>query len=109
MKYKGKYDIGEPVYCLFTKDIIEILKTMSENTWINKVPNLFIEFLNENYDASLESIKYVPNIYFELNNKFKNDRVLIKATIKSFQKHNRSNEINIRFKPSKKRKLKSNE
>lgn len=109
MKYKGKYDIGERVHCLFTKDIVEMLQVISTNTWINEVPDLFIEFLNDNYDASLESVKYVPNIYFKLNDRFRNDRVLIKETIKSFQKHNRINEINIRFKPLKKRKLKSNE
>lgn len=109
MKYKGKYDIGERVHSIFTKDIVEMLQVISTNTWINEVPDLFIEFLNDNYDASLESVKYVPNIYFKLNDRFRNDRVLIKETIKSFQKHNRINEINIRFKPLRKRKLKSNE
>lgn len=108
MKYKEKYDIGEPVHCIFTSDIVNILKVMSENTWIHNVPDLFIDFLNQNYDASLESVKYVPNIYFRLNNKFKNDKNLIKATIKSFQKHNKVNKINIRFKPLKKRNKEAN-
>lgn len=109
MKYKDKYDIGERVHCIFTKDIVEIIQVMSQNTWIYEVPSLFIEFLNDNYDASLESVKYIPNIYFQLNYTFQKDRTLIKETIKSFQKHNRVNEINIRFKPLKKRNLKSSE
>ena len=106
MKYKDKYDIGEQVHCIFTKDVVEIIQIMSQNTWIYEVPSLFIEFLNDNYDASLESVKYIPNIYFQLNYTFQKDRTLIKETIKSFQKHNRVNEINIRFKPLKKRNLK---
>lgn len=109
MKYKNKYDIGEKVHCLFTEDIVKIIQTMSQNTWIYEVPNLFIEFLNDNYDASLESVKYIPNIYFQLNYTFQKDRTLIRETIKAFQKHNRVNEINIRFKPLKKRNLKSSE
>lgn len=109
MKYKNKNDIGERVHCIFTKDIVEIIQVMSQNTWIYEVPSLFIEFLDDNYDASLESVKYIPNIYFQLNYTFQKDRTLIKETIKSFQKHNRVNEINIRFKPLKKRNLKSSE
>lgn len=98
MKYKNKYDVGEWVYCIFIDDIIEIIQVMSKNTWIHKVPNLFIEFLNDNYDASLESIKYIPNIYFQLNYKFQKDKTLIKETIKVFKAHKRLNEIDIRFK-----------
>lgn len=109
MKYKSKNDIGERVHCIFTKDVVEIIQVMSQNTWIYEVPNLLIEFLDDNYDASLESIKYIPNIYFQLNYKFQKDSTLIKETIKSFRKHNRVNEINIRLKPLKKRNLKSNE
>lgn len=107
MKYKDKYDIGEPVHCIFTKDVVEIIKVMSKNTWIYEVPSLFVEFLNHDYDMCLESVKYIPNIYFQLNYTFQKDRTLIKETIKAFKKHNRVNEINIRFKPLKKRNLKS--
>lgn len=109
MKYKDKYDIGERVHCIFTKDVVEIIRVMSKNTCIYEIPEFFLDFLNDNYDASLESVKYVPNIYFQLNYTFQKDRTLIKETIKSFQKHNRINEINIRFKPLKKRNLKSSE
>ena len=109
MKYKGKYDIGERVHCIFTKDVVEIIRVMSKNTWIYEIPEFFLDFLNDNYDASLESVKYIPNIYFQLNYTFQKDRTLIKETIKSFQKHNRINEINIRFKPLTKRNLKSSE
>jgi len=109
MKYKNKCDIGNRVHCVFTEDIIEIIRVMSKNTWIYEVPNLFIEFLNDNYVASLKSVKYVPNIYFQLNYKFQKDRTLIKETIKSFKKHKRINEINTRFKPLKKRKQSVND
>ena len=51
MKYKNKYDIGDRVHCIFTKDVLEIIQVMSRNTWIDEVPSLFIEFLNDNYDA----------------------------------------------------------
>lgn len=105
MKYKNKNDIGERVHCIFVKDIVEIMQVMSQNTWIYEVPNLFIEFLNDNYEACLESIKYIPNIYFQLNYTFQRDKRIIKETIKSFKKHNRVNELNIRFKPLKKRNI----
>ena len=109
MKYKNKYDIGERVHCIFTSDVLEIIQVMSKNTWIDEVPSLFVEFLNDNYDASLESVKYIPNIYFQLNYKFQKDRTLIKETIKAFKKHKRIDEINIRFKPLKKRNHKVND
>ena len=109
MKYKDKYDIGERVHCIFAKDVVEIIQVMSQNTWIYEVPSLFIELLNENYDACVETIRFAPNIYFQLNYTFQKDRTIIKETIKAFQKHNRIDEINIRFKPLKKRNLKSSE
>ena len=64
---------------------------------------MFIDLLNDNYEASLKSIKYVPNIYFSLNDKFKNDNLIIKTTIRAFKRRNRINEINIGYKPLKKR------
>lgn len=103
MKYKDKNDIGEFAQCILAKDVVEILKVMSKDTWIKRLPKMFIDLLNDNYEASLKSIKYVPNIYFYLNNKFKNDNLIIKATIKSFKRKNRMDEINIRYKPLKKR------
>lgn len=107
MKYKDKYDIGEPVKIIYTNDIIEMLKVMSNGgTWINEVPKLFIEFLNKNYEASLEAIKYVPNLYFQLQPKFRNDRALIKRTIKAFKKYKRVDEIDTRFRPLVKKDLK---
>ena len=79
MKYKNKYDIGDRVHCIFTKDVLEIIQVMSRN------------------------------IYFQLNYKFQKDRTLIKETIKAFKKHKRIDEINIRFKPLKKRNHKVND
>ena len=71
MKYKSKYDIGERIETILTKDTVDIIEVMSTDTRINKIPKLFIEFLNDNYDASLLSVRYVPNIYFELNDNSK--------------------------------------
>ena len=109
MKYKSKYDIGEKVHCLFTEEIDDIIKTISKNTWIYETPELFISFLNDNFNASLEAVKYIPNIYFQLNDRFKNDNLLIKTTINAFKKYGRIDEINIKYKPIKKRKNKISE
>lgn len=103
MKYKDKNDIGEFVQCVLAKDVVDILKVMSKDAWIKYIPKMFIDLLNDNYEASLKSIKYVPNIYFSLNDKFKNDNLVIKTTIRAFKRRNRINEINIGYKPLKKR------
>lgn len=105
MKYKSRYDIGQEVKFIFANDALEILKTISAQTWVYDIPDVLVELIDDNFDIALKSIKYVPNVYFKLNDKFRNDRQLIKATIKSFRKHNRINEINIRIKPLTKRKI----
>lgn len=99
MKYKGKYAIGQRVKLIFANDALEILKVISDKNWIYKIPNSLIDLIDDNFDIALESIKYVPNIYFDLNERFKSDKQLIKATIKSFRKHDRINEINIKTRP----------
>lgn len=105
MKYKSRYDIGKEVKVIFDNDALEIMKVMSVNTWINEIPIMLIELIDDNYDIALRAVKYVPNVYFKLNDKFRSDRQLINATIKSFHKHNRINEINISIKPLTKRKI----
>ncbi len=99
MKYKNKYDIGDKVKLLQSEDVLNIIKTMSTNTWINDVPDLLIELLNDNYNIALESIKYAPIIYFKLSIQFKNDNKMIRETIKAFKKHKRINELSIKLKP----------
>lgn len=99
MKYKRKYDLGQRVNLLYDDNAVDILKVMSTGTWINEIPNILTELINENYDIALQSVKYVPNIYFQLNNRFRKDKQLRRATIKSFRKHHRIHEINIRDKP----------
>lgn len=55
--------------------------------------------------ASLKSVDLAPVVYFNLNVKFKNDKEMIKRTIKSYQAHYRIDEINIKTRPlTKKRK-----
>ena len=109
MKSKSIHDIGEPVKIIQCDDVLHILKIMSTGTWINQIPTIFIDMLNSNYDATIKAVNYVPNIYFKLNDRFKNDNLLIKTTINAFQKHDRLNEINIKYKPIKKRKSKISE
>lgn len=104
MKYKGKTDIGKQINLLDDDIAFSILKVMSSKTWINEIPSILIELIDDNYDIALETVKYVPNIYFQLNKQFRKDRQLRNATIKSFRQHHRVNEINIRAKPLTKRK-----
>lgn len=99
IKYKKKWDVAQLTKVIFEDDVIDILKTISTKTWINELPNIFIELINNNFDVALESVKYIPNVYFKLNEKFKNDNQLINATIKSFRRHNKINEVNIIIKP----------
>lgn len=99
MKHNNKESIGKNVKIIFSNDALEILKIVSINTWIYEVPSNLISLIDCNFDISLEAIKYVPNIYFKLNNKFRNDKQLIKAAIKSFRKHNRISEIDIKARP----------
>ena len=49
MKYKDKNDIGEFVQCVLAKDVVDILKVMSKDTWIKYVPKMFIDLLNDSY------------------------------------------------------------
>jgi hypothetical protein len=105
MKYKSRYDIGQEVKIIFANDALEILRVISIKTWINEIPSMLIELIDDNFDIALKAVKYVPNVYFKLNDKFRNDRQLINVTIKSFRKHNRINEVNIRIKPLTKRKI----
>lgn len=102
MKYKSRYEVGQKVKLIFANDALEILKTVSAKTWIYDIPDVLVELIDDNFDIALKSVNCVPNIYFKLNDKFRNDRQLIKATIKSFRKHNRIKEINSRIKQLKK-------
>lgn len=99
MKYKSRHDIGQEVKIVFADDVLKMLKVISKNTWINEIPSTLIELIDSNFDIALKSVRYVPNVYFKLNDKFRNDRQLIKATIKSFRRHNHISEINVRTKP----------
>ena len=105
MKYKSKYDIGERTSILLASDVVDMLKVLSRDTWIKYIPEKFTELLNDNFVASLKSVDLAPVVYFNLNDKFKNDKEMIKRTIKSYQAHYRIDEINIKTRPlTKKRK-----
>ena len=102
MKYKSECDIGEQVKIMFASDVLNMLKILSKDAWLKYYPNEFIELLNDNYLLSLKAVKISPNIYFMLNRRFRNDNDIIRATINSFRKHNRLNEIDYRNKPIRK-------
>lgn len=105
MKYKSKYDIGERTSILLASDVVDMLKVLSRDTWIKYIPEKFTELLNDNFVASLKSVDLAQVVYFNLNDKFKNDKEMIKRTIKSYQAHYRIDEINIKTRPlTKKRK-----
>lgn len=104
MKRDPYRNLGKAVKIIDSTHVLDILKVISYKTWIIQVPDIFIEILNSNYDAILQSIEYVPNIYFQLRDDFKRDNKIIKATIKAFRKHNRLKEINIKLKPLTKKK-----
>ena len=105
MKYKNKYDIGDRACVLFANDVVDMLKVLSRDTWIKYIPEKFTELLNDNFVASLKSVDLASAVYFDLNDKFKNDKEMIKRTIKSYQAHYRIDEINIKTRPlTKKRK-----
>ena len=94
MRYKTKYDIGDSTKIVLADDVAEYLRILSyHNTWIMKFPKIFIELLNDNYKASMKAIKYAPAIYFHLNSNFKKDKQLIKATVNSYIRHGRFDEI----------------
>ena len=103
MKHKNDVAVGSRAKILCEDDALEILKVMSSNTWIYKIPSILTELINDNHSIAIEAVRYVPNIYFDLNNKMQNNRKLIKETINSFYKHNRIWEINIGNKPLTKR------
>ena len=93
MRYKGIYDIGDRTEIIFANDVAEYIRILSHNNWLTKFPKIFIELLNDNYDASLKAIKYAPALYFQLNPMFQKDKHIIKTTINSYSKHRKLNEI----------------
>lgn len=104
MKRDPYRDLGKSVKIIDYTHILDMLKTISYKTWITRVPDIFVEILISDYDATLQAIEYAPNIYFQLQDDLKKDNRIIKATIKSFQKHNRLKEVNIKLKPLTRRK-----
>ena len=103
MKRRNGNEIGRFVKIIFDEDALNILKIMSQDTWINNFPNLIVEMINSKYDIALKAVEYAPNIYFEFSNQLKKDRQIIRKTIKSYQKHKRIAEINTKTKPLRKR------
>lgn len=103
MKYKSKYDIGEQVKLLLANNVLDMLKVLSKDTWLVNYPNEFIELLNDNYDLSLKAVRITPNIYFRLKYVFRNDKTIIRNTIKAFKVNNKINEIDLQYRPIRKK------
>ena len=103
MKYKSKYDIGEQVKLLLANNVLGMLKVLSKDTWLVNYPNEFIELLNDNYDLSLKAVRITPNIYFRLKYVFRNDKTIIRNTIKAFKVNNKINEIDLQYRPIRKK------
>lgn len=103
MKRRNNNDIGQYVKLIFDEDALNILKVMSQDTWITNFPKLIVELINSKYVIALKAVEYAPSIYFEFSNQLKKDRQIIRKTIKSYQKHNRIKEINTKTKPLKRK------
>lgn len=94
MKKKNKEtdDLGQQVKIIYEEDIPKMVKVLSDGVWLEQVPPLFIELLSSKRRI-IETIKYAPNIYFQLKKEFQIDKQVIKATIRSFEHHNKIDEI----------------
>lgn len=86
-------ELGQQVKFIFEEDIPKMIKVLSKSAWLEHFPQQFIELINGNKKQAIESIKYAPNIYFELKKSFQNDKDIVRTTIKSFQHHDRIDEI----------------
>ena len=89
--YKGKI--------IPTDEALNILKVMSEDTWIINFPNIIVELITSRFSIALKAIEYVPSIYFEYNINLRNNKKIIRKTIISYKKHGHINEININARP----------
>lgn len=93
MKYKSLDDVGNSTKIVFASDVAEYIRVLSYHNWITKFPKMFLELLNDDYDATLKAIKYAPSLYFHLNSEFQKDKHLIKTTINAYYKHKKIHEI----------------
>ena len=107
MKRNEYEELGTFVKVFDDEDALNILKIISKNTWIHEIPDSLVELIGQKYNTSLNSIKYVPNMYFKLNKDFQKDKKIIKATIKAFRSLGHIQEINIRARPILTRKTKN--
>lgn len=99
MKKDKYFNVGNQAKIVLDKEVSDLLKVMSSNTWIYKIPDTFVELISNRQDYILQCIRYAPHIYFQLDKEMQTNNRIIKATIQSFQKHNRMKEIDIDFKP----------
>ena len=86
-------DLGQQVKVVYEEDIPKMVKVLSNGVWLEQVPPLFIELLSSSKRRTIETIKYAPNIYFQLKQEFQIDKQIIKSTIRSFEHHNKIDEI----------------
>ena len=96
MKRYCKNETGQYVKILCDDEALNILKVMSEDTWIINFPNIIVELITSRFSIALKAIEYVPSIYFEYNI---NNKKIIRKTIISYKKHGHIDEININVRP----------
>ena len=98
MKRYCENETGQYVKILCDEEALNILKVMSNNTWIENFPNIIIELITSRFSIALKAIEYVPSIYFEYNIKLRNKKI-IRKTIISYKKHGHIDDININVRP----------
>lgn len=99
MKRYCENETGQYVKILCDDEALNILKVMSEDTWIINFPNIIVELITSRFSIALKAIEYVPSIYFEYNINLRNNKKIIRKTIISYKKHGHINEININARP----------
>ena len=99
MKRYCENETGQYVKILCDEGALNILKVMSNNTWIENFPNIIIELITSRFSIALKAIEYVPSIYFEYNIKLRNNKQIIRKTIISYKKHGHIDDININVRP----------
>lgn len=86
-------NLGQQVKIVYEEDIPKMVKVLSKGVWLEQIPPLFIELLSGSKTRIIETIKYAPNIYFQLSQKFQKDKQIIKTTVEAFKYHNKIDEI----------------
>lgn len=103
MKCKDEMDIGKRAKIIFSEDAYELLLSISKDKWVSEVPQVLIDLIDDDYNIALKSVSIAPIVYFNLSDDLKRDGKIIQATLRAFKRFNKTNEINIKIEPLKKK------